>query len=190
MPSHSYAYVFMGIFALALACFLAGPRACLAQSDAVKQFSVGDFTVFSIQDRAAEMPASIFSGPLTPAEKQKAMPGGKAPASVNVFIVKGGGRNIMIDAGYGEAGPGENHFIERLRSAGFSPDDIDMVLLTHTHPDHIGGLVSKEGEAVFAKARVLMSQAEFEFFAPVPPQPLEPASSPAADEARPNVALP
>src|SRR5204863_617293 len=46
----------------------------------------------------------------------------------------------------------DGHLVERLAQAGCKPDDIDVIVITHGHPDHIGGLTAG-GKPVFAKAR-------------------------------------
>jgi glyoxylase-like metal-dependent hydrolase (beta-lactamase superfamily II) len=57
----------------------------------------------------------------------------------------------------------EGHLVERLRQAGYEPQDIDVVVITHGHPDHIGGL-TRGGEAVFPNARYVFGAAEFDFW--------------------------
>ena len=51
----------------------------------------------------------------------------------------------------------------RLAAAGYDPEDIDVVVITHGHPDHIGGLV-EGGKPVFPKARYVFGAAEFDFW--------------------------
>jgi glyoxylase-like metal-dependent hydrolase (beta-lactamase superfamily II) len=53
--------------------------------------------------------------------------------------------------------------VERLGQAGYAPEDIDVVAITHCHPDHIGGLM-ENGKPVFSKARYVFGAAEFDFW--------------------------
>jgi len=55
------------------------------------------------------------------------------------------------------------HLVERMASAGYKPEDVDVVVLTHGHPDHIGGL-TKGGQPVFPNARYVIGAAEFDFW--------------------------
>jgi glyoxylase-like metal-dependent hydrolase (beta-lactamase superfamily II) len=57
----------------------------------------------------------------------------------------------------------EGLLVERLAQAGYKPQDIDVVVITHGHPDHIGGLV-KGGKPVFPNARYVFGAAEFDFW--------------------------
>ena len=77
------------------------------------------------------------------------------------FLVVAGGRRILMDTGLGDwGGPTTGRLLANLRAAGFSPDDIDTVLVSHYHGDHINGLRNRAGEYVFRKARVLAPAAE------------------------------
>lgn len=53
--------------------------------------------------------------------------------------------------------------VERMREAGYKPEDVDVVVITHGHPDHIGGLTAG-GRPVFPNARYVFSAAEFDFW--------------------------
>jgi glyoxylase-like metal-dependent hydrolase (beta-lactamase superfamily II) len=57
----------------------------------------------------------------------------------------------------------DGRLVERLAQAGYRPDDVDVVVITHGHPDHIGGL-TEGGKPVFAKARYVFGAAEFDFW--------------------------
>ena len=66
-----------------------------------------------------------------------------------------------IEAMRGRLPPGQ--LLQRLDEAGYKPEDIDIVVTTHGHPDHIGGLI-RRGEPVFPKARYVFGAAEFDFW--------------------------
>jgi glyoxylase-like metal-dependent hydrolase (beta-lactamase superfamily II) len=57
----------------------------------------------------------------------------------------------------------DGHLAERLAQAGYRPEDIDVVVLTHGHPDHIGGL-TEGGKLVFPNARYVFGAAEYDFW--------------------------
>ncbi|WP_349745166.1 MBL fold metallo-hydrolase [Roseateles cavernae] len=81
------------------------------------------------------------------------------------FLIVAGGRRILMDTGLGEfGGPTTGKLLEQLRAAGFQPGDIDTVLISHYHGDHINGLRNKAGDYVFPKAKVLVPAAEHAFW--------------------------
>ncbi len=120
-----------------------------------------DFYALADVDRnpnAANKPDLLIG--LTDDEKA-ALPAGIMANSVNCFIVKLGDDVLLFDTGYG----GERgHLIRSMAKAGFKPDDVTAVIITHFHPDHIGGLLTGEGGAVFPKARLVVPRVEVEAF--------------------------
>jgi glyoxylase-like metal-dependent hydrolase (beta-lactamase superfamily II) len=81
------------------------------------------------------------------------------------FLVVAGSRRILMDTGLGEfGGPTTGKLLENLRAAGFGPADIDTVLISHYHGDHINGLRNKAGDYVFSKAKVMVPAAEHAFW--------------------------
>ena len=81
------------------------------------------------------------------------------------FVVIAGGRKVLIDTGLGEfGGPNAGKLLENLRAAGVPASDIDTVLISHFHGDHINGLRNKAGELAFAKAKVMVPAAEYAFW--------------------------
>lgn len=83
------------------------------------------------------------------------------------FLIVAGPHRVLLDTGLGEMGtPRETtgHLVNSLRLAGFKPEDIDTVLITHFHPDHISGLRSRAGEFVYPNAKVWASSREYEYW--------------------------
>ena len=93
--------------------------------------------------------------------------------NVGSFLVRSDGRTILVDTGLGpepafgrETARGE--LLDDLKAKGIRPEDIDMVVMTHLHRDHVGwNLVSQGDEYLptFPRARYWMSVADWEFFA-------------------------
>ncbi len=86
-------------------------------------------------------------------------------APINVMVIKKADRIILIDTGegfYDEENAGQ--LLHSLNAAGFTPESVTDILLTHAHRDHIGGILSKNEEIVFPNAHYYISRQEFEFW--------------------------
>ncbi len=85
--------------------------------------------------------------------------------AINCFLIQAGERRILVDSGFGGAiGPLAGHLAGDLEVLGVAPADIDTVLCTHLHPDHVGGLVDSNGAAVFPNAELVVHQADHRFW--------------------------
>src|SRR3984957_2503441 len=84
----------------------------------------------------------------------------------NGFLVNTGHQLILVDAGAGTWwGWGAlGRLAGSLRSAGYTPEEVDVVLLTHLHSDHAGGLTTSDGNRVFPNATVYLAKAESDFW--------------------------
>src|SRR5712664_3399755 len=82
------------------------------------------------------------------------------------FLVNTGKQLILVDAGAGTwwGGGALGRLAGSLRSAGYTPEEVDIVLLTHLHSDHIGGLTTQDGKRAFPNADVYVAKAESDFW--------------------------
>jgi glyoxylase-like metal-dependent hydrolase (beta-lactamase superfamily II) len=135
--------------------FLGTGKICAAADRANQIFrsKVGLFEIYALSERQSEGSQSILIG-ASSQDIEKYIPSGGYPTAVNAFVVKTPEDTILIDTGLGQK------LEENLKIIGLSPDDIGMILITHSHGDHIGGLV-KNGSPVFTGAKVYISSAEF-----------------------------
>ena len=112
--------------------------------------------VFLLSEGEREGNTDILIG-ATPEMLHEALPDGSFTSTTNVFLVRISGKNILIDAGYGR------NLFDNLQTHGIDTEQIDAVLITHAHGDHIGGLLHNE-EVSFPNATLYLAQAEYDFW--------------------------
>ena len=132
------------------------PMIVLAQETPnVFTYKVGTVEVCLLSEGQATGNSSIFVG-ATPEMIQKSLPDGSYPRSCNAFLIRIAGKNILVDTGFGRA------LFDNLKSLGVTPEQVDAVLITHVHGDHIGGML-KDEQAAFPKAELYMSRSEHDY---------------------------
>jgi glyoxylase-like metal-dependent hydrolase (beta-lactamase superfamily II) len=161
----------------AMAIFIVGVIALNAAHAAAPQIKtqapgyyrmmLGDFEVTVLSDGTLSLPASVLTN-TTEAATEKALARNfqKSPfdASDNAFLVNTGAKLVLIDTGSGSLmGPTAGNLLINLKAAGYRPEQIDEVYLTHMHPDHAGGLMT-EGKLAFPNAMLRASQREADFW--------------------------
>ncbi len=130
-----------------------------------QELTVGDIKVSKIQDAEIYLNLSLLSG----IEHQEALQLTSGRDSIltpgNAFLVQTPKHTILVDAGIGKKG-GENagHLVDQLKIAGVDPDQVDIILITHFHFDHIGGLLTADGKLMFPKAVVRAPKSESDYW--------------------------
>ena len=79
-------------------------------------------------------------------------------------VVNTGEHRVLLDTGADGLGPNTGKLLQNLQAEGIAPEDIDTVILTHGHPDHIGGNTDAKGKPVFPNARFVMWKDEWDFW--------------------------
>lgn len=129
---------------------------------------VGEVLVTALHDGGIVMPPEVRVG-IAPAE-QEAMQraSGLRPPFVgviNTFALQWQGTTVLVDAGCGPVmGPAAGRTAGNLRAAGIAPEDVDVVLMTHLHPDHVGGLLEGDGTPAYSRAQLQVSETEMEYW--------------------------
>lgn len=123
---------------------------------------VGDVQAMWIRDNAADrlMPRTLFPDTSDALMDSLGLAGG-VPSTVSTFYVKTDGAGILFDTGLGAT---DSRLLSGLQTFGIAPADVKYVYLTHMHGDHIGGMLTKEGEAVFPAAEVYVSKPEYDYW--------------------------
>jgi glyoxylase-like metal-dependent hydrolase (beta-lactamase superfamily II) len=129
--------------------------------------SVGDFSCTIIEDGGYTGTITEFFPEVNPEEAQTfAREQGYDPAGIklssNCMLIDTGHQKIVIDTGVGYSGEGK--LLANLDSLDIQPADIDLVIITHAHADHYGGLMDEEGHLVFTNATYVMWQSEWNYW--------------------------
>lgn len=144
----------------------------------VRQIEVGAIEIVSLTDTAG--PFFTYSGayPTTPRETWEPFRA-RYPeyfagedglvTRVGCFLVRASDRTVLVDTGIGPGpvalfGHSRGQLMEELASCGVAPKDVDIVFLTHLHPDHVGWNLTSEGTPTFPNARYVASRADWEVF--------------------------
>jgi len=80
------------------------------------------------------------------------------------LVINTGKHLVLVDTGADGLGPDTGKLLHHLQVQGISPEDIDTVILTHGHPDHLGGNTDAEGKPVFVNARYVITRDEWNFW--------------------------
>jgi glyoxylase-like metal-dependent hydrolase (beta-lactamase superfamily II) len=159
-----------------LASFVAAPNAALTQApqhhDQVPGFyrqKVGDLEVTALFDGHGVFDPHWLNG--TKAAMDGVIKGlHEDPHMLDVvvsgFLVNTGKQVILVDAGAGTwfGGGALGRLVASLRSAGYTPEEVDLVLVTHLHSDHVGGLTTQDGKRAFPNADVYVAKVESDFW--------------------------
>ncbi|MBE7249517.1 MAG: MBL fold metallo-hydrolase, partial [Actinomycetospora chiangmaiensis] len=93
------------------------------------------------------------------------MPSGQVTVPFNPTLINTGSKLILIDTGNGPVpGAPVGHLTANLAAAGIRPEDIDLVLLSHLHPDHTNGLKTAQGTLAFPNAEIRAAAPDWEFW--------------------------
>ncbi len=136
------------------------------------RFAVGDAEAMVISDGGLSFtPIQPTWAPEAAKEELEGMlksaflPTDRMNLDVNTLMLKTGGELILVDSGAGGLfGPTVGKMRERMEAAGVRPEQVTVIVLTHAHGDHFGGLLDGAGKPVFSNARYFASKTEIDFW--------------------------
>lgn len=158
----------------------AAPEPPPAQSAAQSSYykvKVGDIEVIALSDGTIELDPGLLNADASQVKASLVQGYEHSPisTSVNAYLVRTAGRLVLVDAGTSELfGPTLGKLPATLRAAGYKPEQITDILVTHIHTDHTGGLMLGSNR-VFPNARVHVERKEIDFW-------LSPANKASAPE--------
>lgn len=129
---------------------------------------LGDFEVTALFDGTLDLEPKKLLTNTTQEQVGKLLDRGfekdAVPTSVNGYLINTGSKLVLVDTGAGGLfGPTLGNLQANLKAAGYQPEQVDDVLITHMHGDHVGGLV-QDGKLVFPNATIHAGQEDADFW--------------------------
>jgi glyoxylase-like metal-dependent hydrolase (beta-lactamase superfamily II) len=157
-----------GAAAFALTVAHAGAPMPKTQAPGYYRLMLGDFEVTALFDGAIGLEPTKLLKRTTPAQVKQLLARSyekePLPTSVNAYLVNTGQKLVMIDAGTGKLfGPDLGALVANLKAAGYQPEQVDEIYITHLHADHVGGL-SDGDQALFPNAVVRADQHDADYW--------------------------
>lgn len=137
------------------------------------RFPLGKFQATVVSDgplplgKPSDTMKGVAEAEITKALTDNFLPLDSVVLEQNILILNTGSRLVMFDSGMGFAkafGPTTGRLLSSLRAAGIRPGQIDDIICTHAHIDHIGGLATARGRRIFPNATIHISQADYDFW--------------------------
>ena len=156
--------------------FLLGSSLAVAEAPQQKtqvpgyyRLMLGQFEVTALYDGAIDLDEKLLKNidkrDIQRLLAREFLKGPKVQTAVNAYLVNTGNKLVLIDAGAAKLfGPSLGNIVDNLRAAGYTPEQVDTVLVTHLHGDHINGLVTPDGQRVFTNAEVWSAKADNDFW--------------------------
>lgn len=132
---------------------------------------VGDFEVIALNDGVTRRPLAaefVRNAPLGEVQellRSQNLPTEYLDVPYTAFLIIAGKHKVLMDTGFSDNGaPTTGRLVANLNAAGYKAEDIDTVVLSHFHGDHILGLRNKAGQLVYPNARVMVPSVEHAFW--------------------------
>ena len=131
---------------------------------------VGDLQVTAIHDGLAyrSLDGFVLNAPEADVKQALAdafMPSDRFPITFTTLVVNTGNRLVLLDTGNGDlAPPTAGHWLANFRAAGFEPSQVDTVVFSHFHTDHVNGYRLKDGSTPFPQAQIMAPEPEWAFW--------------------------
>ena len=146
-----------------------------AQAPGYYRYKIGAYECTSINDGARSFPlpdtfvTNVKKEEALAAAEAAYMPQGMVTVPFNPQLINTGSKLILIDSGNGisafEPTKGAvGRTLQNLAAAGVDPKSIDVVLLSHLHPDHTNGIRALDGSIAFPNAEIMVPTVDWKFW--------------------------
>jgi glyoxylase-like metal-dependent hydrolase (beta-lactamase superfamily II) len=134
-----------------------------------KEFSIGDIQCVAITDGTFSYPTGWFFSNVPQEQLESSLRDHNLSLTQVVspytcLVIKTGEHTVLVDTGADGLAPTTGDLLKNLKAEAITPEEITTVVLTHGHPDHIGGVLDRSGKPAFANARYVMSRTEWDFW--------------------------
>lgn len=147
-----------------------GQTAEAARNSGSYRFKIGDIRATVVSDGTLSGAPRIYASTAPPDELARVLDQASLPVdnhvlNLNTLLLEIGNSKVLIEAGAAKTfGPDGGHLFTNLLAIGVRPEDIDAIVITHTHPDHVGNLRRDDGGAAFPNATVHIPAPDWAFF--------------------------
>lgn len=148
---------------------LAGAPQNKTQAPGYYRLMVGQFEITALYDGYIDLDTKLLKN-TSEREVQNLigrmfLTGPKVQTAVNAYLVNTGSNLVLIDAGAAKQfGPSLGNVVANLKAAGYDPAQVDTVLITHLHGDHVNGLIAADGTRAFVNAEVWSAQPDNDYW--------------------------
>jgi glyoxylase-like metal-dependent hydrolase (beta-lactamase superfamily II) len=159
-----------GAAAMRRPAFAAAPKAKM-QGPGAYRYRLGDYQLTALYDGTWYLPIddkfirNAGGAEVNGALAAAFLPPRVLPVTFTALLVNTGKKLILIDTGTaGQITDSAGVMLDNLKAAGVTPADIDTIVISHFHPDHIDGIKTKDGAKVFPNAEILVPEPEWAFW--------------------------
>jgi len=149
----------------------AAEPAAAKQAPGIYRYKIGSYELTALYDGIWYRPITdkfIRNAPFAEVERALSdafMPADKLATPFTTLVVNTGSKLVLVDTGTGgQIGPQAGVLGDNLSAAGIDPKAVDLVVISHFHPDHINGIKNKDNGLVFPNAEIMVSAPEWAFW--------------------------
>lgn len=133
------------------------------------RFRLGDFECVCLSDgdfdyELKSLFANVPIEQVQEALRQRNLPIDHITTPYTYLYVNTDEHRVLVDMGAGDLAPSTGKLLQSMKAAAIEPAEIDTVVITHAHPDHIGGTLDDEGKPIYPNARYYISKDEWMFW--------------------------